>query len=90
MYNPSKIYLIERANQLNTFKLYDIIKQQVIKLLSCNFYLKSQNRLQFSILIKILEEIQAVPLYRRKFLSSIYLYYSLERNSRSNFSYSKY
>src|SRR3989337_1578173 len=61
-----------------------------MKFPSCNSCSKPQNRLQFPILAKIPEKIQAVPLHQRKFLSPVYLHCSLERNSGSNSSYSEY
>src|SRR3989337_1442491 len=61
-----------------------------MKFPSCNSCSKPQNRLQFPILAKIPEKIQAVPLHQRKFLSPVYLHYSLRRNSGSNSSYSEY
>jgi hypothetical protein len=55
-----------------------------IKLPTCYSCAKPRNRLQFPSLAKIPEEIEALPLHRRKYLSPVYLHCSLGRNSNSN------
>ena len=88
-YDSSQVYPIEQVNQIDVVTLYSISRQQIIKIPSCSSYAKSQSRFQFPRLAKIPNEIEAVPLHQRKFLSPVYLHCSLRRNSDSN-SYSEY
>jgi len=88
-YDSSQIYPIEQINQVNVFISYSSLRYQNIKAPSCFSYVKPQNRFQFPILARIPDEIKAVPLHRRKFLSPVYLHCSLGRSSNSN-PYSEY
>ncbi|RGB21935.1 hypothetical protein C1646_776965 [Rhizophagus diaphanus] len=56
---------------------------------TCNSCKKPSTRYSFPYLLPIPEEIASVPLYKRKYLSPVYLHYSLERTPNSN-PYSEY
>lgn len=88
-YDSSQVYPIEQVDQIDILTLYSISRQQIIKVPSCSSCAKPQSRFQFPRLAKIPNEIEAIPLHHRKFLSPVYLHCSLGRNSGSN-SYSEY
>ena len=88
-YDPSESYPIEQINQINVYDLYATLRRQIVKIPSCSSCAKPQNRFQFPILARIPDEIEAVPLHHRKYLSPVHLHCSLGRNSNSD-SYSEY
>src|SRR6266498_4530118 len=68
-YDHSETYPIGRANQVNVLELYGTLRRQILKVPSCSSCAKPQNRFQYPILASIPDEINQVPLHRRKFLS---------------------
>src|SRR5581483_2124449 len=89
-YDPIETYPIEQYNQINVLTSYSMMKNQILKIPSCHSCTKPENRFLFPLLAEIPNEIEAIPLHRRKFLSPIYLHCSLGRNSDSNNLYSEY
>ena len=89
-YDPTETYPIEQNNQINVLTSYGTMRRQILKIPSCYSCVKPQNRFSFPSLVRIPNEIEAVPLHRRKFLSPIYLHCSLGRNSGSTNTYSEY
>lgn len=67
-YSPSSdLYPIEESNEISVLT-YATIRCGILKIPTCFSCPRPRNRLQFPILAKIPEEIEALPLHRKKFL----------------------